>query len=98
MSLIFHQASLVLIAESGVQEKELNLQGLQSLGLELTHHPSHQTLVTKANHKPSPYSKGGVIDPTSSWEDLQHCREHRPGRPVIGAISAICLPQDAIIK
>ena len=63
IAFIFHQVSLVLMAESGVREKELNRQGLQSLSLELTCHAFHQALVTKVNHKPSPDSRGGEIEP-----------------------------------
>lgn len=53
-------------AESAVHEKDL-----QSLGLELSHHPFHQTLLTKSSHKTSPNSRHGETDSTISWEDLR---------------------------
>lgn len=43
----------------GSRERGVIMQGLQSLGLELTHYPFHQTLMTTENHKLSPDSKGG---------------------------------------
>lgn len=64
-------SGLVLITESGDQEEELDVQGLQGLGLDLVHHPFQQTLLTKANHKPSPDLRGRKISSTSSWQDLQ---------------------------
>lgn len=53
IALSFHQASLGLFTEAGVQEKELNVQGLWSLGLELAPHPFHQALLTIVSHKPT---------------------------------------------
>lgn len=66
--LILHQTSLGFqLCRIRVHEKE----DLQSLGLELTHHSFHQTLLTKSNHKPGPDSRHGETDSTTSWEDLQ---------------------------
>lgn len=96
ISPIFHQASSFLIAESRERSDYVRLPEPWLRTDTLSFSPNSGDH-SKSQVEPRLQRQGKQIPPLH-WEDLQCCKKHRPGGPVIGITSAVYPTQDANTK